>query len=121
MGVPLVSVTSTGATSTGSTSTGSTSTAATSTGGRQPARTRAARPCGDPLVPRMLLGRRLRELRDRSGLSRRDAGRLLNASESKIGRLETGRTGSRPREVARLLAGYGAEEDERTTLLALAE
>ncbi len=121
MGVPLASVTSTGATSTGSTSTGSTGTAATSTGGRQSARTRAARPWGDPLVPRMLLGRRLRELRDRSGLSRRDAGRLLNASESKIGRLETGRTGSRPREVARLLAGYGAEEDERTTLLALAE
>lgn len=93
----------------------------TSTGSRQSARTRAAGAHGDPLVPRMLLGRRLRELRERSGLSRRDAGRIVHGSESKITRLELGRTGSRPREIARLLAGYGADDDERTTLLALAE
>ncbi|NVI89304.1 helix-turn-helix domain-containing protein [Actinomadura sp. BRA 177] len=69
----------------------------------------------------MLLGRRLRELRERAGLSRRDAGRIVHGSESKIARLEQGRTGSRPRETARLLAVYGADGDERTTLLALAE
>ncbi|NKZ08801.1 helix-turn-helix domain-containing protein [Actinomadura latina] len=69
----------------------------------------------------MLLGRRLRELRERSGLSRPDAGRIVQASESKITRLELGRAGSRPREIARLLACYGADADERTTLLALAE
>ena len=98
-----------------------TSTGVTSPGSGQPAHTRAARAHGDPLVPRMLLGRRLRELRERSGLSRRDAGGVVHGSESKIARLEQGRTGSRPREVARLLDRYGADGDERTTLLALAE
>ncbi|MFA1539950.1 helix-turn-helix domain-containing protein [Actinomadura monticuli] len=93
----------------------------TSTGSSRSARARAARPHGDPLVPRMLLGRRLRELRERAGLSRRDAGLIVHGSESKIARLEQGRAGGRPREVARLLARYGADGDEQTTLLALAE
>ncbi|MFA1551463.1 helix-turn-helix domain-containing protein [Actinomadura chokoriensis] len=93
----------------------------TSTGSRQSTRTRAASAQADPLVPRMLLGRRLRELRERSGLSRRDAGQIVHGSESKIARLELGRTGGRPREVARLLDRYGVDEGERTTLLALAE
>ncbi|CND58587.1 Uncharacterised protein [Mycobacterium tuberculosis] len=82
---------------------------------------RCARPHGDPLVPRLLLGRGLRELRERAGLSRRDAGRIVHGSESKITRLELGRVGSRPREIARLLGPYGADGDERATLLALAE
>ncbi|MFB4306265.1 helix-turn-helix domain-containing protein [Actinomadura sp. GTD37] len=93
----------------------------TSTGSSQSPRTRAGRPYGDPLVPRMLLGRRLRELRERAGLSRLDAGAVVHGSESKITRLELGRSGSRPREVARLLARYGADGDEQDTLLALAE
>ncbi|MEU8345661.1 Helix-turn-helix domain-containing protein [Actinomadura meyerae] len=113
----MASVTSNGVTSSGIT--GSGITGAAGAAGKRPAR--AARPCGDPLVPRMLLGRRLRELRDRCGLSRREAARLLHGSESKIARLEVGKTGCRPREIARLLAGYDAAEDERTTLLALAE
>jgi transcriptional regulator with XRE-family HTH domain len=69
----------------------------------------------------MLLGRRLRELRERAGLSRPDAGRIVHGSESKITRLELGRVGSRPGEIARLLDVYGADAAERTTLLALAE
>ncbi|WP_433474249.1 helix-turn-helix domain-containing protein [Spirillospora sp. CA-142024] len=81
----------------------------------------AARAQGDPLVPRMLLGKRLRELREAARLSRRDAGRAIDGSESKITRLELGRTRVRSGEVARLLDRYGADAAERTTLLALAE
>lgn len=85
------------------------------------ARARSALAQGDPFVPRMLLGRRLRELREAARLSRRDAGRRLHGSESRITRLELGRTAARPADVARLLAVYGADGDERTLLLALAE
>jgi transcriptional regulator with XRE-family HTH domain len=81
----------------------------------------ARRESADPLVPRMLLGRRLRELREAARLSRRDAGRTIRRSESKITRLELGRCAAKQGEVARLLAVYGADADERTTLLALAE
>ncbi|WP_306303283.1 DUF5753 domain-containing protein, partial [Actinomadura chibensis] len=76
---------------------------------------------GDPLVPRLLLARRLRELREAAGLSRARAARAIGASDSKVGRLELGRSGCKPRDVAALLTVYGADGDERTTLLALAE
>lgn len=88
----------------------------TITGSRQPTRAH-----GDPLVPRMLLGRRLRELRERRRLSRREAARTIGGSASKITRLELGRSASRPHDIAALLTRYGADGDERTTLLALAE
>ncbi|MEU8797438.1 helix-turn-helix transcriptional regulator [Spirillospora sp. NPDC048819] len=76
---------------------------------------------GDPLVPRMLLARRLRALREAAGISRRDAAREIRGSGSKIGRMELGRSGYRAADVAALLTLYGADDDERATLLALAE
>ncbi|MEU8119499.1 helix-turn-helix transcriptional regulator [Spirillospora sp. NPDC049024] len=101
---------------------------ATITGSRKPrsARTRnapvsTASGQGDPLVPRMLLGRRLRELREAARLSRRKAGLAIYGSESKITRLELGRSRAKPGDVARLLDRYGADPGERATLLALAE
>ncbi|WP_235036783.1 helix-turn-helix transcriptional regulator [Actinomadura sp. K4S16] len=101
---------------------------ATITGSRKPrsARTRNAPVStvsaqGDPLVPRMLLGRRLRELREAARLSRRKAGLAIYGSESKITRLELGRSRARAGDVARLLDRYGADPGERATLLALAE
>ena len=101
---------------------------ATITGSRKPrsARTRnapvsTASAQGDPLVPRMLLGRRLRELREAARLSRRKAGLAIYGSESKITRLELGRSRARTGDVARLLDRYGADPGERATLLALAE
>lgn len=98
----------------------------TITGGRKPPPGRtapagAARAQGDPLVPRMLLGKRLRELREAARLSRPGAGVAIGASESKIARLEQGRTGAKPRDVAGLLDRYGTDPGERATLLALAE
>lgn len=77
---------------------------------------------GDPLVPRMLLGRTLRRLRSEAGLTREDAGRAVGGSSSKISRLELGQVGFKVRDVAALLDLYAATDDaERTTLLTLAE
>jgi transcriptional regulator with XRE-family HTH domain len=98
----------------------------TITGNRKPAPARSSpagtvRAQGDPLVPRMLLARRLRELREAAGLSRPRAGLAIGASESKITRLELGRTRAKAGDVAGLLDRYGADPGERATLLALAE
>jgi transcriptional regulator with XRE-family HTH domain len=77
---------------------------------------------GDPLVPRLLLGRRLRDLREARGMTRADAGRSVRASVSKITRIELGRTGLRARDLVALLAAYGVrDEAEYSTLIALAE
>ncbi|GGL55807.1 helix-turn-helix domain-containing protein [Planomonospora parontospora] len=79
--------------------------------------------CGQagPTVLRMLVGAHLRRLRTACGITREEAGRAIRASDSKISRLELGRTGFKQRDVADLLTLYGVtEEAERETLLALA-
>ncbi|ACY96860.1 MULTISPECIES: helix-turn-helix domain-containing protein [Thermomonospora] len=76
---------------------------------------------GGPLVARMVLGARLRRLREARGISREEAGWAIRSSASKISRLELGRTGCKLRDVADLLELYGLPEEERPTLLALAE
>jgi transcriptional regulator with XRE-family HTH domain len=69
-----------------------------------------------------LLGARLRQLREDAHLTREDAGRAIRGSESKISRLELGRSGFKRRDVSDLLTVYGVSDDgERATLLALAE
>jgi len=77
---------------------------------------------GDPLVPRLLLGRRLRDLREARGMTRADAAGAAHVSISKLTCIEHGRTGVRQRDLAGLLAAYGiGDEAERSTLAALAE
>jgi transcriptional regulator with XRE-family HTH domain len=69
----------------------------------------------------MLLGVRLRRLREAKGLSREAAGWAIRASDSKISRMELGRVSYKKRDVADLLALYGVEDDgERAELLTLA-
>jgi transcriptional regulator with XRE-family HTH domain len=71
---------------------------------------------------RLVLGVRLRRLREAAGVSPEDAGQAIRASRSKISRLENGRTGFKSRDVADLLTLYGVSDDaERATMLALAE
>jgi hypothetical protein len=68
-----------------------------------------------------MLGGHLRELRERAGVSRTDAGWAIRSSESKISRLELGRVGFKERDVADLLTLYGVHEAiERDRLLELA-
>ena len=75
-----------------------------------------------PVVPRLVLGARLRELREERHISRQAAGEAIRASRSKISRLEAGRHRFKPRDVADLLTLYGVKDEaERATLLVLAE
>jgi transcriptional regulator with XRE-family HTH domain len=92
-------------------------TTASAPGGREPAPNG-----GDPLVPRLLLGRRLRVLREACDLTRAEAGKAIGASISKITRIELGRNGTALSDVAGLLTAYGVrDEAECSELVALAE
>lgn len=74
-----------------------------------------------PTVLRMLLGGRLRRLREAAGISREDAGEAIRGSHSKISRLELGRTGFRERDLVDLLSLYGvADPTELEEFLTLA-
>jgi transcriptional regulator with XRE-family HTH domain len=74
-----------------------------------------------PTVVRMVVGAQLRRLREATGITLEDAGRQIRASHSKMSRLELGRHGFKPRDVADLLTHYGMTDPaERATLLALA-
>jgi transcriptional regulator with XRE-family HTH domain len=73
-----------------------------------------------PMAVRLLLGARLRRLRELAGISREDAGYAIRGSESKISRMELGRTPIKERDVNDLLGLYGVTHGERATLLAMA-
>ena len=71
---------------------------------------------------RLILGARLRRLREAAGVSPETACKTIRASRSKISRLELGRTGFKLRDVADLLTLYGVtDEAVRGHMLALAE
>jgi transcriptional regulator with XRE-family HTH domain len=75
-----------------------------------------------PTVSRMLVGTRLRRLREAAGITREEAGYAIRSSESKISRLELGRISFKRRDVADLLTLYGVrDEAERATPLALVD
>jgi transcriptional regulator with XRE-family HTH domain len=75
-----------------------------------------------PTAARMLVGSRLRRLREGAGLSREAAAAAIRSSDSKISRLELGRTGFKKRDVDDLLTLYGVTDaDERQALLELAK
>ncbi|MDH2427340.1 helix-turn-helix transcriptional regulator [Sphaerisporangium sp. TRM90804] len=70
----------------------------------------------------MLVGAQLRRLREAAEISRSAAGYAIRGSDSKISRLELGRTGFKARDVADLLTLYGVgDAAERETLLSLVE
>lgn len=76
---------------------------------------------GGPAVPRLVLGERLRKLREANFLSRGDAGEALKTSDVVIAELERGRRGFPQRDVRDLLTIYNVtDETERATLLELA-
>ena len=77
---------------------------------------------GGPTAARVVLGAQLRRFREGAGVSREEAAESIRASVSKISRLESGRIGSKPRDIRDLLALYGLSGDaEWATLLTLAE
>ncbi|UED84086.1 helix-turn-helix domain-containing protein [Streptomyces profundus] len=72
-------------------------------------------------VPRRQLGRYLRDLRGRAGITVRAAARQLEWSEPKIWRIETGQTSMRSLDVQAMCMIYGAPADLTEVLMALAK
>ncbi|WP_329458129.1 helix-turn-helix domain-containing protein [Streptomyces sp. NBC_01497] len=91
-------------------------------GGEQPSLRRYLdQPRIGPTALRIVLGARLRRLRQESGITRVDAGRSIRASDAKITRLERGQVGFKQRDVADLLTLYRVlGEDERAEYVEMA-
>jgi transcriptional regulator with XRE-family HTH domain len=76
---------------------------------------------GGPTALRIMLGAQLRRLREAKGITLEGAGYVIRASGSKMSRLETGRVGFKPRDIADLLTLYGVtDQQEREALQELA-
>ncbi|MFF3342564.1 helix-turn-helix domain-containing protein [Streptomyces flavidovirens] len=63
-----------------------------------------------PAVRRRKLGEELRRLRDKAGLTSPEAARLVGWHQSKVSRIETGRSAVKPSDVTRLLDAYGVTD-----------
>jgi hypothetical protein len=75
-----------------------------------------------PAVVRMVLGARMRLLREASGITCANAGYVIRGSHSKISRMERGLIGVKQRDVSDLLTLYGVSEHaERNAMFALVE
>ncbi len=76
---------------------------------------------GGPTVLRILLGTQLRRLREARGITAQEAARAIRGSESKISRIELGRTSVREVDIIDLLSLYGITDPaDREELLSLA-
>ncbi|MFI1564397.1 helix-turn-helix domain-containing protein [Streptomyces sp. NPDC020490] len=65
---------------------------------------------GGPTVQRVVLGTRLRRLRESLNISRDAAASAIRASDAKLCRMELGRVGFKTRDVADLLTLYGVHD-----------
>ncbi|WP_326731191.1 helix-turn-helix domain-containing protein [Streptomyces phaeochromogenes] len=72
-----------------------------------------------PAVRRRKLGAELRALRARAGLKSGEAARLVGWHQSKVSRIETGRSGVKPTDVELLLDAYDVRDAELRELLVM--
>jgi transcriptional regulator with XRE-family HTH domain len=70
------------------------------------------RPGGAPTVLRMVLGKRLQDLREKAGLSYEQAGRALDVTHATIRRMEKAEVGLKIPYVEKLLLTYGITSPE---------
>ncbi|RII13918.1 Helix-turn-helix protein [Streptomyces sp. YIM 130001] len=70
-----------------------------------------------PAVRRRKLGAELRTLRDRAGLTSGAAARLVGWHQSKVSRIETGRSAAKPADVRMLLDAYDVTDPQARALL----
>lgn len=70
------------------------------------------RPGGAPTVLRMVLGKRLQDLREKAGLSFEQAGRALDVTHATIRRMEKAEVGLKIPYVEKLLVTYGITAPE---------
>lgn len=79
-------------------------------------------PANPPTLPRRVLGRRLRELRELAGMSRANAARKCEMGAQTLWRLESGRNSETKKMVVNALCDvYGASGTERRELLWLVD
>ncbi|QIS09819.1 helix-turn-helix domain-containing protein [Nocardia arthritidis] len=74
----------------------------------------------DPNALRFLIGRELKDARERARMSQKQAGERIDCTATKINYLETGKTMQQPSEVAVLLEAYGADRIHVERISALA-
>ncbi|MFD8296031.1 helix-turn-helix domain-containing protein [Streptomyces bauhiniae] len=74
-----------------------------------------------PTVGQVVLGRRLQELRESTGLSRDEAARVLRVASATLRRMETAEVALKIPYVQALLAAYGVGEEEAAAFVRLAE
>jgi transcriptional regulator with XRE-family HTH domain len=72
-------------------------------------------------VGQVVLGRRLLDLRERAGLKREDAARVLHVAPATVRRMETAEVALKIPYVQLLLKAYGVPEDEAESFVRLAE
>ncbi|WP_432192134.1 helix-turn-helix domain-containing protein [Streptomyces sp. bgisy027] len=74
-----------------------------------------------PTVGQVVLGKRLQELREASGLGREEAARALRVTAATVRRMETAEVALKIPYVQVLLETYGVPEDEAQAFVSLAE
>ncbi|MFI9202158.1 helix-turn-helix domain-containing protein [Streptomyces sp. NPDC053048] len=71
-----------------------------------------SRPAGAPTVLRVVLGKRLQDLREKAGLSYEEAGRALDVTHATVRRMEKAEVGLKIPYVEKLLRVYGVLDAE---------
>ncbi|MET8113709.1 helix-turn-helix domain-containing protein [Streptomyces prasinus] len=74
-----------------------------------------------PTVGQVVLGRRLRELRETAGLTREEAARVLRVAPATVRRMETAEVALKIPYIQILLTAYGVSQGEAATFIGLAE
>jgi transcriptional regulator with XRE-family HTH domain len=77
-------------------------------------------PARSPTVRRRRLAIELRRLREAAGLTIEQVAAMLECSDSKISRIETGQVGATPRDVRDMLEIYGVANEQRAELIQIA-
>ncbi|GAA2364096.1 helix-turn-helix transcriptional regulator [Streptomyces cuspidosporus] len=74
-----------------------------------------------PTVGQMVLGMRLRDLREKAGVGYDEAARALHVNQTTVRRMEKAEVGLKLPYVEKLLQTYGVDQEEIETFLSLAE
>ncbi|WP_327346515.1 helix-turn-helix transcriptional regulator [Streptomyces europaeiscabiei] len=78
-------------------------------------------PRSAPTVGQVVLGRRLLDLRERAGIRREEAGRILHVAAATVRRMETAEVALKIPYLQLLLKAYGVGDEEAATFVRLAE
>ncbi|QCX75894.1 Helix-turn-helix protein [Streptomyces sp. YIM 121038] len=78
-------------------------------------------PRSAPTVGQVVLGRRLQDLRERAGLKRDEAARILRVAPATVRRMETAEVALKIPYLQSLLKAYGVADEEADSFIALAE